>query len=204
MRYFRLLCLLSTLGSVVRPVQAQGTPVPPAIIGTWLLESIADSLESDSVAYWMGPHPTGAIIYTASSHISVQFMRDPRPVPPGAAAGELNGTRVAGADPFQSLGVAELRDVVTGYYAYFGRYQVSAAGDSITHIVETSLRPNEVGATYRRAIRIDRDRLFISLRAEVDGVPRHRVLTWRRAPQGTRRGAAYPAGHAPCGQTEEA
>jgi hypothetical protein len=26
-----------------------------------------------------------------------------------------------------------------------------------------------------------RGRLFISLRAEVDGVPRHRVLTWRRA-----------------------
>jgi hypothetical protein len=36
--------------------------------------------------------------------------------------------------------------------------------------------------TYRRAIRIERDRLFISLQAEVEGIPRHRVLTWRRAP----------------------
>jgi hypothetical protein len=71
---------------------------------------------------------------------------------------------------------------VSGYYAYFGRYQVSVAGDSITHVVETSLRPNEVGVTYRRAIRLERDRLFISLRAEVEGIPRHRVLTWRRAP----------------------
>jgi hypothetical protein len=181
MRHFRLLWLVSTLGSVVRPVQAQGTPVPPAIVGTWLLESIADTLASGSVAYWMGPHPTGAIIYTASGHVSVQFMRDPRPVLPGGAAGELNATRLAGADPFQSLGVAELRDVVRGYYAYFGRYQVSAAGDSITHIVDGSLRPNEVGVTYRRAIRIDRNRLFISLRAEVAGVPRHRILRWRRA-----------------------
>jgi hypothetical protein len=37
---------------------------------------------------------------------------------------------------------------------------VSAAADSISHIVETSLRPNEVGVTYRRAIWIERDRLF--------------------------------------------
>ena len=91
-------------------------------------------------------------------------------------------TRLAGADPFERLEAAELREVVRGYYAYFGRYQVSVAGDSITHVVETSLRPTEVGVTYRRAIRLARDRLFISLRAEVHGVPRHRVLTWRRAP----------------------
>jgi hypothetical protein len=177
-----MLWLVSILGAVVRPVEAQGPRVPPAVIGTWLLESVADTLASGTVAYWMGPHPGGAIIYTASGHVSVQFMRDPRPVLPGGAARELDAARLAGADPFETLGVAELRDVVRGYYAYFGRYQVSAAGDSITHIVDTSLRPNEVGVTYRRAIRIDQDRLFISLRAEVDGVPRHRVLTWRRAP----------------------
>lgn len=67
--------------------------------------------------------------------------------------------------------------------AYFGRYQVSAAGDAITHFVETSLKPNEVGVAYQRAIRIEGGRLFISLQAEEDGVSRHRVLTWRRAEQ---------------------
>jgi hypothetical protein len=30
-------------------------------------------------------------------------------------------------------------------------------------------------------LRIEGDRLFISLNAEVDGVPRRRVLSWRRA-----------------------
>jgi hypothetical protein len=89
--------------------------------------------------------------------------------------------RLAGNDPFTGLGATELRDVVTGYYAYFGRYEVSAAGDSITHQVSTSLRPTEVGITYRRAIRLANDRLYISLHTTVDGVPRLRVLTWRRA-----------------------
>jgi hypothetical protein len=117
MRYSRMLWLVSILGAVVRPVEAQGPRVPPAVIGTWLLESVADTLASGTVAYWRGPHPGGAIIYTASGHVSVQFMRDPRPVLPGGAARELDAARLAGADPFETLGVAELRDVVRGYYA---------------------------------------------------------------------------------------
>ena len=180
MRYRHLLWLVLVLGPAATPGQAQRQPAP--IVGTWLLESIADTLASGAIAYWMGPLPTGAIIYTASGHVSVQFVRDPRPLSSGGTGSGADLTRLAGADPFQSLGADELRDVVSGYYAYFGRYQVSVAGDSITHVVETSLRPNEVGVTYRRAIRIERDRLFISLQAEVEGIPRHRVLTWRRAP----------------------
>jgi hypothetical protein len=179
MRTLGLLSLIGTIGSSVGQLHAQGTPASP-VVGTWLLESIVDTLESGSVAYWMGRHPAGAIIYTASGHVSVQFVRDPRPLLPEAA--ESAPARVAGADPFGSLGADGLRDILGGYYAYFGRYAVSTAGDSITHFVETSLRPTEVGIAYRRAIRIAGDRLFISLRAEADGVPRHRGLTWRRAP----------------------
>ena len=168
----------------IAPLQAHGqsAPAPSSIVGTWLLESIVDTLADGSHAYWMGPHPTGAIIYSASGHMSVQFMRDPRPVLPEAAVTGEDAAKLAGADPFRTLGAVELRDVVRGYYAYFGRYQVSTTGDAITHFVEASLRPNEVGVSYQRAIRTERDQLFISLPAEVDGVPRHRVLTWRRAP----------------------
>jgi len=180
--FFRLAWLASVIASVAAPVQAQGTPGPTSIVGTWLLESLVDTLANGSLAYWMGPRPTGAILYSASGHVSVQFMRDPRPVLPGGAASGAEAARLAGADPFRGLGAAELREVVGGYYAYFGRYQVTPAGDSVTHFVETSLRPDEVGVVYRRAIRLDGGRLFITLHAVVDGVPRHRVLTWRRAP----------------------
>jgi Lipocalin-like domain len=160
----------------------QSAPPPAAIIGTWLLESIVDTLDDGSRSYWMGRQPTGAIIYSASGHMSVQFMRDPRPVLPGPPVAGADASRLAGADPFGSRGAADLRNVVTGYYAYFGRYEVSPTGDAIAHFVETSLRPDEVGVVYKRAIRIEGDQLFISLRAEVDGIPRQRVLTWRRAP----------------------
>jgi hypothetical protein len=181
---FRFVLLAITFASLAAPSQAYGqsAPAPSLIVGTWLLESIVDTLADGSRAYWMGPHPTGAIIYSASGHMSVQFMRDPRPVLPEGGATGADAAKLAGADPFRTLGAAELRDVVGGYYAYFGRYQVTAGGDAITHFVDASLRPNEVGVSYQRAIRIEDGRLFISLAAEVDGVPRQRVLTWRRAP----------------------
>jgi hypothetical protein len=181
---FRFGLLVIALASLATPGRAhgQGAPAPSPIVGTWLLESIVDTLADGSRAYWMGQHPTGAIIYSASGHMSVQFMRDPRPVLPEGATTRADAARLAGADPFRTLGAAELRDVVGGYYAYFGRYQVAADGKAITHFVEASLRPNEVGVAYQRAIRIEGGRLFISLPAEVDGVPRQRVLTWRRAP----------------------
>ena len=158
----------------------QGSP-PPAVVGTWLLESIVDVLEDGTLTHWMGERPTGAIIYSASGHMSVQFMRDPRPLPPDVAAQGTDRVKLAGADPFAALDADALRDLLRGYYAYFGRYEVAPAGDSITHFVESSLRPDEVGVEYRREIRIEGDRLFISLNAEVDGVPRRRVLTWHRA-----------------------
>jgi hypothetical protein len=156
----------------------------PAIIGAWLLESIVDALEDGTYSHWMGERPKGAIIYSASGHMSVQFMRDPRPTIPEAKPREGDAAKLAGADPFAALEADSLRDLVRGYYAYFGRYEVAPGGDAITHFVETSLRPEEVGVEYRRAIRIEGDRLYISLNAEVDGVPRRRVLTWRRAAAG--------------------
>lgn len=183
----RRLSSIVALVVLLAPQFAQGQQAdpPPAIVGTWLLESIVDALEDGTYSHWMGERPTGAIIYSASGHMSVQFMRDPRPLLPAAESADEDAVRLAGADPFAALDAEALRDLLRGYYAYFGRYEVAAGGDAITHFVETSLRPGEVGIEYKRAIRIDGDRLFISLNAEMDGVPRRRVLTWRRAPAGT-------------------
>ncbi|HYN83314.1 MAG TPA: lipocalin-like domain-containing protein [Gemmatimonadaceae bacterium] len=146
----RLFCVACAIATVAAPVRAQSVPAQSPIVGTWLLDSIVDTLQNGSVSYWMGRRPTGAIIYSASGHMSVQFMRDPRPVLPERTDSGSNVARLAGADPFAALEVDQLRDLFGGYYAYFGRYQVSAAGDSIAHFVETSLRPDEVGVTYRR------------------------------------------------------
>lgn len=165
---------------VSTPCYPQRPPAAHHIIGTWLLESIVDTLPDRSVAHWMGLHPKCAIVYTPSGHVSVQFMRDPRPVLPPADSAAAAGRRTS-ARPFEGISLGELRAVAEGYYAYFGRYIVSPSGDSITHVVETSLWPSEVGVTYHRAIRLDDQRLYITVRFRESGVLVYRVLTWRRA-----------------------
>jgi hypothetical protein len=117
-RYLSLLGLVSLICPGATFGEAQCQPAPTPIVGTWLLESIVDTVTSDWVAYWMGPQPVGAIIYTASGDVSVQFMRDPRPLLPTGATTAIHLTRLAGTDPFQRLGPAEIRDVLRGYYAF--------------------------------------------------------------------------------------
>jgi hypothetical protein len=138
-----------------------------ALVGTWILESMVDTLPDASLYYWMGKQPTGTIIYDASGRMAVQFMRDPRP-------------HIV-SDTLERATSQELLAIMGGYYAYFGRYQITAGADSVINHVEASRWPNEVGLVYRRAIRLDGDRLVIQLRFLEDGVLHHRVLRWHRS-----------------------
>jgi hypothetical protein len=154
---------VSLLGAAASsPAHAQRNP----IVGTWLIETIVDTLPDHSVSYWMGRHPMGAIIYDATGHVAVALVRDP---PPRFAT---EASRVSGAD---------LRDAYDGYYGYFGRYRLNARADSVTHIVEISHRPDESGRVYRRAFQVAGDRLILSYALDANGVPYRRVLTWKRA-----------------------
>src|SRR5205823_7795457 len=119
-----------------------------AIVGTWRLESVVDTLPDGSLYSSLGARPTGEIRYDATGHMAVQFMRDPRPTVRAGTARE--------ATP------QELRALYDGYYAYFGRYELNARGDSVAHFIHASLHPEEVGVVYRRAVRVDADRLFRS------------------------------------------
>lgn len=59
-----------------RPMPLVAAAGPPAIVGTWLLESIVDALEGGTCLHGLGERHTGAVIYSASGHMSIQFRRD--------------------------------------------------------------------------------------------------------------------------------
>jgi hypothetical protein len=149
------------------PSGAQAT-APSALIGTWKLHSLVDTLPDGSVYRWLGFDPIGEIRYDATGHMAVQFMRDPRPTMAGGEVG--NAT------------TPELRAIVDGYYAYLGRYELNARGDTVAHFVEASLRPEEVGIVYKRAVRLNADELQISLEfiSAADSLRHRRFLTFRR------------------------
>ena len=164
------LVLVYALVALSTPCRAQApTPRAPAIVGTWRLESIVDTLPNGSPHSWLGARPTGEIRYDAAGHMAVQFMRDPRPTVAAGTARE--------ATP------QELRAVYDGYYAYFGRYKLSAQGDSVAHFIRASLHPEEVGVVYRRGVRVEGDRLVITSQFidESDRLLHRRFLTFIRA-----------------------
>lgn len=82
--------------------------IAPKVVGTWKLISIEATRPNGEVIRDWGEHPTGLIIYDLTGHVSVQFMRDPRPT---AASRKLT--------------TAEKSAAYDGYLAYFGTYELN-------------------------------------------------------------------------------
>ena len=174
LRYAGLLLLLSTV-----PQAGAQTATLAGLTDNWFVTS--DSVRLHYLSAGSGPTivfvpgwtmPADIwelqLRYDATGHVAVQFMRDPRPT---VAAGTARQ-----ATP------QELRAVYDGYYAYFGRYRLSARGDSVAHFIRASLHPEEVGVVYRRAVRVEGGHLFITSQFidESDRLLHRRFLTFAR------------------------
>jgi len=138
------------------------------LVGNWRLvavETLRDNGEITTV--WMGEKPIGLITYQPNGLMSVQIMRDPRPV-------FGSGSR-ASATP------EELKRAFFGYYAYWGTYAVHVADSSVSHQLAASLYPEEVGIVYKRFFKLEGQRLVLTT-APIDYEGRQIVnrLTWER------------------------
>lgn len=122
------------------------------LIGNWALVSY-ESVSADGTTRHPFGEAAGRLAYDEHGQMAGQVMRPGR----------------HGADAH-------------GYIAYFGTYDVNAAGDIVTHHVEGALNPSWVGGEQKRRFRFDGDRLVLELDvARGDRIFRH-VLTWRRLP----------------------
>ena len=121
------------------------------VVGSWKLVSIERVRESGEVERpddWLGKNPTGVVIYDPAGQMSVQFMRDPRP------------SFKSGA--WFTATLEEMKDAFEGYYAYFGTYEINETEGFILHRVQGSLRPEEVGISYKRAFKLSGNRLMLT------------------------------------------
>jgi hypothetical protein len=128
-------------------------------IGTWRLVSIASS-----ESRLFGERPVGILIYDADGHVAVQIMRNPRP-------------DISSGPGFPTA--KEVQIAYKGYYAYYGTYEVNWEKQTITHHLEGSLRPGDVGKDFTRAYEISDNRL--ALTPVDDCQTRDACLTWERA-----------------------
>lgn len=120
--------------------------------GVWnLLSLVSIRPNGEAVTGWLGPRPTGLLIYHTSGHMAVQLVRDP----PAAS--------------------------FDAYYAYYGRYEVDEHQGVLRHIVERSLWPSEVGVTFEHRFKLAADRLRLEGPPfEAEGERRYSRLEWVR------------------------
>ena len=157
--------------------QAAPKPAAQQLIGVWDLVSYEDHRPNGEVLHRWGRHPSGVLTYSRAGRMTVQFMRDPRAT--------FAGGRVWSPDNqtlLPSASAQEIRDAYTGYYAYYGTYDVDERAQTVTHHIKASLRSHEVGADNVRAFKLSGDQLVLRLEVTADdGEKRTRLIVWRRA-----------------------
>ena len=118
------------------PLPAQG------LVGTWELVSRTDRTADGRVIdeTTLGATPIGYLIYDAAGHVSAQLAARQR-------SGMVCDSSGVSIDPNNNANIS-------GYSAYFGRYEVDAAAGTVTHILEGTLSPADMGKRLWRRFRV--------------------------------------------------
>ena len=167
------LFLCVALGAVILAAPPTQDARPAAgisqrIVGAWLLTS-RSVRRGDGTALAdpvLGDKPSGRLYYDASGVMMLQMMRQDR-----AAAIGKPGHPEDAANP----------RAILGYDAYFGRYTIDERAGTITHHVEGSLFPEDLGKDWVRPFTLDADTLTLKFTSATDGVELTRTLVFRRA-----------------------
>ena len=149
------------------PVARSTTTAVTRIVGTWELvtRTVRRADGSTLVDPVLGEKPTGRLVYDVSGAMSLQMMRP--------------GRKDAISTPANARDTANPR-VVLGYDSYFGRYTVDEKAGTITHHVEGSLFPEDLGDDWVRPFTLDGDRLTLRLTGD-DGLTRTLVFERMRS-----------------------
>lgn len=146
------------------------TPTPrPAndarqrIVGTWELKTRTVTRKDGTtiVDPVLGAKPTGRLVYDGSGAMSLQMMR--------------TGRTDAISTPADAREKANPR-VILGYDSYFGRYTVDEKAGTVTHHVDGSLFPEDLGSDWVRPFSLQGDTLTLRLTSVDDGLTRTLVF----------------------------
>ena len=146
------------------PAPRSASDATQRIAGTWQLMSrtVTRADGTRIVDPVLGEKPAGRLIYDASGAMSLQMMR--------------TGRKGAISSPANARDKTNPRAIL-GYDSYFGRYTVDEKAGTVTHHVEGSLFPEDLGSDWVRPFTLEGDTLTLRLTSE-DGLTR--TLVFRR------------------------
>ena len=144
------------------PAARPATGVAPRIAGTWQLmtRTVTRADGTAIVDPVLGEKPSGQLVYDASGAMMLQMMRA--------------GRKQAISTPANAKDASNAR-VILGYDSYFGRYTVDEKAGTVTHHVEGSLFPEDLGDDWVRPFTLNGDTLTLRLTGE-DGLTRTLVF----------------------------
>lgn len=153
---------------LARPAQPASTmaSVKSKLIGVWNLVSFEQRRSDGSVVAPYGEKPLGRITYDAQGRMSAQLMRRGRKGGPAVGAGTYDKTTEA-----------ELREIVQGFIAYYGTYDVNESNRTVIHHVEACLIPSWVGTDLTRTYEFSGNRLILTAELATGTA----TLVWERA-----------------------
>jgi len=153
------------LGHASTPQRSEGAQ--KKILGAWQLESRTVRTRGGEILDpVLGKQPLGRLFYDASGRMSLQMMRQER-------AQAI--TRPANPQD------ADNQRAVLGYDSYFGTFALNESAGTITHHVEGSLFPEDLGKDFVRSFSIDGDTFTLGFTAKAaDGSDVTRTLRFRR------------------------
>ena len=149
--------------------QSQRSSVRERIAGAWRLESrtVTQGNGAPVVDSVLGQQPAGLLFYDASGHMMLQMMRQARAQAISAPSNPPD---------------AKNPRIVLGYDAYFGTFTVNEAEGTITHHVEGSLFPEDLGKDFKRFYKLEGDTFTLSFTSKSpDGPELTRTLRFRRS-----------------------
>jgi hypothetical protein len=139
------------------PFAAANTSVEgKKFIGVWKLVSGESKDEATGeVRYPWGKNPVGRLSYDGAGRVSAQLMNPGRRSVGGMAnRGAAAAIATASAD--------DLREMLTGFNAYFGTFEVDEPSRTVIHHLESALIPSWVGSAQRRKYEFSgRDQLLL-------------------------------------------
>ena len=124
--------------------QAKDSSVRKKFIGVWKLVSCeSKNKTSGEVRYPFGRNPVGRITYDQAGRMSALLMNPGRrPVGGSPTRGSTAVIADASCD--------EIREMVTGFTAYLGTFEIDESARTVIHHVRASLIPSWVGTDLRR------------------------------------------------------
>ena len=140
-------------------------------IGVWkLVSGVAKHEVTGAVRYPWGKNPVGRLSYDEAGRVYAQLMNPDRRSVGGAA-------NRGSASAIESVSTEDMREMLTGFNAYFGTFDIDEPSKTVIHHLQSALIPSWVGSDQRRQYEFSgRDELIILNTASQEAYR----LVWQR------------------------